>query len=373
MSTQRRVVLHVGAPKSGTTFLQRALWGNYDALRSAGFVCAGERQRDMFHAAVEIRQGHEFWGYSTEAIDGTWKRLCQEAKRCSGTTIMSHELLAAASDEQAKQALAELDGVELHVVFTARDLARQATSEWQERVKNGSTSRFGKFQRRIVRQIESGQMSGGFWRNQDPLGVLARWAEHLPPEQVHVVVAPPAGADPRELWRRFGAAIGFDADHFDPMTEEAPANQALGSAQVAVLRRVNKALGGRIKQPAYAQVVKTQFAENLLAAQASSRPETPRVLVRRMRAVAQQRNEAIAALGYQVHGDLAELLPRPVPAATKSPDQIDNREVLDAFALVVAELLVHRADNRSESLLRRAATTPGVAPLRRRIVQRLRG
>ena len=367
------MVLHVGAPKSGTTFLQRALWSNYDALRAAGFVCAGERQRDMFHAAVEVRQGHDFWGYSPEEIDGTWKRLCQEARSASGTTIMSHELLAAASDEQAKLALAELDGVDLHVVFTARDLARQATSEWQERVKNGSTSRFGKFQRRIVKQIESGQMSGGFWRNQDPLGVLARWADHLPPENVHVVVAPPAGADPRELWRRFAAAIGFDGDKFDPMTGEAPANQALGAAQVAVLRRVNMALAGRIQQPAYAHVVKTQFAENLLAAQDSSRPETPRVLVRRMRAVAQQRNVAILELGYQVHGDLAELLPRPVPATTRSPDQIDDREVLDAFAAAVAELLVQRAGDRSQGMLRRAAMKPSVAPLRRRIVQRLRG
>lgn len=366
------MVLHVGAPKSGTTFLQQALWSNYGRLQADGFVCAGGSQRDMFHAAVEVREGYEFWGYSPEQIDGTWKRLCREARKASGTTIMSHELLAASSDEQVERALAELEGVDLHVVFTARDLARQAASEWQERVKNGSTWRFRRFQRRLVQQIDAGQMSSSFWRNQDPIGVLARWAGHLPPENVHVVVAPLPGSDPRELWRRFGEAVGFDADKYDPMTGATPANQALGVAQAAALRRVNQALAGRIRQPAYDSIVKTDFAEKLLGAQQSPRPETSVRLAGRLRAVAEHRNAAITELGYRVHGSLSELLPVVPSEPVASPRRVTEREVSDALAAVVAELLVERANDRARSLWLRAAAKPGVASLRRRTVKRLR-
>src|SRR3712207_722729 len=91
-----RVVLHLGAPKSGTTYLQRVLWANRDALREAGYLLPGRTQRDMFHAAIQVRETHRQWGMDREALAGSWERLCAEARSFPGTTIMSHELLAAA-------------------------------------------------------------------------------------------------------------------------------------------------------------------------------------------------------------------------------------------------------------------------------------
>ncbi len=369
-----RVILHVGAPKSGTTFLQKALWSNREALAAEGFALPGHRQRAMFMAAIEVRQGHQFWGYPPEQIDGTWSRLCAEAREHRGTTVMSHELLGGATDEQAKAALAELDGVEVHVVYTARDLARQATSEWQERVKNGSSRPFERFQRRMLQQLERGQLSSGFWRNQDILGVLTRWGGNLPASQVHVVVAPPPGAEPGLLWRRFGGAVGFDADAYDPFTTDAPTNQTLGVAQVAVLRHVNQALAGRIPQPAYARVVKEQFAEQVLAGQPSPKPVCPALLARRLLAVTEETNAAITDLGYRVHGDLAELLPDPDDSAP-SPDDVDSAVVLAAHHEAVAALLVQRAHHRAEGQARRAAAqaaAPEPPGQRHRLVSRLR-
>ena len=91
MSTDRaphRVVVHVGAPKSGTTFLQRTLWSQRAPLREAGVTCPGTNQREMFHAAIEVRERFEFWGRDPKALRGTWARLCQEARDFDGTTVM---------------------------------------------------------------------------------------------------------------------------------------------------------------------------------------------------------------------------------------------------------------------------------------------
>ena len=214
--TLPRVVLHVGAPKSGTTFLQRALWKNRSALAGAGYLLPGASAREMFLAAIEVRETHETWGFQRAELAGTWQRLAREARGSAGTTIMSHELLAAATEDQIAAALEELDGTDLHVVFTARDLGRQVVSEWQERIKNGSDSTFDEFERRITKRIRDRDFGSLFWRYQDLPGVLERWAGHLPPGNVHIVVAPPPGADPSELWRRFGDAVGFDADELDP-------------------------------------------------------------------------------------------------------------------------------------------------------------
>lgn len=339
----RRVVLHVGAPKTGTTFLQRTLWGQRSALLDLGVTCPGVRERDMFFAAVEVREAYGTWGLDAETLNGTWSRLCRDAKQFGGTTIMSHELLGAATKDQIEHALAELDGEHVEIVFTTRDLARQVTSDWQERLKNGGTRSFKSFARRIAGQIREENFSSGFWRAQDPAGALGRWAADIPPERVHVVVCPPPGLPPEELWHRFGAACGFDA-HGVGLALDGPQNRRLGVVQAGLLRRVNKALDGRIPQPQYSQIVKHQFAQGTLAAMDSPGPRCPADLVDLLRSVAKQRNEVLRSRGYTIHGDLDELVPPLVDGSAPDPDDVGVREQLDAAAAAIAELLIERVD-----------------------------
>lgn len=367
-----RVVLHVGVPKSGTTYLQRTLWRLRDELRAEGVVLPGEQQQDMFHAAIEVREVHEFWGMDPAALAGTWSRLGAAARAYDGTTVMSHELLGAAREPQVERALADLAGADVHVVVTARDLARQVTSEWQERVKNGNTVSFASFQRALENQMARADFTSGFWRNQHLVGILDRWGGSIPPENVHVVVAPPSGAAPDLLWRRFGDAVGFDGARVDPSGGEATANQTLGTVQVALLRRVNEALDGRIRQPHYARVVKRQFSQRILAAQASGKPQCPADLVERLRELAEQQNAEILARGYRVHGDLAELVPSRPEHEVPDPDAVDPAAEAEAAALAIADLLVDRARARRG----RAGGRRGTGLVRRaraRLRRRLRG
>lgn len=344
-----RVVLHVGAPKSGTTFLQDALWRRKRELAEAGVVCPGPNAREMFRAAVEVRGTSAKWGYDAADLAGTWRRLCEEAREHPGTTVMSHELLAAATEEQIAAALAELSGVDLHIVVTVRDLGRQVMSDWQERVKNGSTQSFRKFRSTLSRDIREGDFTGLFWRYQHVHGVLSRWGAGLPRENLHVVVAPRSGSDPLELWRRFGSAVGFDAAAIEPGVSGRAANPTLGVVQIAILRRVNKALAGRIPQPGYARFVKHQFSQGLLPRHSSPRPICPEPLVADLRRVADQWIEEIRASGYTVHGDLAELVPGDPPADGAAPDSVDATEEAAAAAAVIADLLVDRAERGAQN------------------------
>ncbi len=358
-STQR-VVLHVGTPKSGTTFLQRALWRHREELDSVGVTCAGRRHFEMFHAAIELRGSYRFWGRSAEELEGTWQRLCDEARDYPGITIMSHELLGAAKREQVDVGLAALEGLDVHLVVTARDLARQVASDWQERVKNGNPVTFEAFCTNVGLERQN-----GFWRNQHLIGIFDRWARDLPPENVHLVVGPPSGSSADLLWRRFGEAAGFDAGAFDPTTEEPTANQTLGSVQVAVLRRVNEVLGGRIQQPAYGKVVKRDFAQTILAAQSSAPAQCPPELVDRLAEIATRQNNRMTERGYRVHGDLDELVPVPGSGPWTNPDAVDAELETAAAVAAIAELLVDRAEPTPEP-------DPGLVPTARRIGGRIR-
>ena len=391
-TTAPRVVVHVGAPKSGTTYLQRLLWQNRTELAGSGLRLPGNHQRDMFHAAIEVRGVADRWGMDAEKLAGTWGRLCDEARDFPGTTLMSHELLAATTPVQTRRALSHLDGLEVHVVYTAREISRQLVSEWQENVKNGSAQSFAQFRRKV--------MAAGtpddhlFWRYQDVLEALGRWGADLPRDHVHVVVAPVGSSDPAELWRRFAHACGLPSESIaDPVVTDA-ANQTLGMTQVHLLRRVVGSLDRRIEQPEYARIVKRLFAQRVLAGQSSPRPTCPPELYEPLTALSREWIQGIEERGYAVHGDLGELVPIAPADGGRAPDDVPAEEEVAVAADAIAELLIEVARRPPprkrpepgpapdgarpeahppgrDSPAR--ATAPPAAPPRRRLRSRVRG
>jgi hypothetical protein len=51
-----RVYLHIGEPKTGTTFLQHALWGNRARLAGQGVLLPGYTRRDHSRASRDLRK-----------------------------------------------------------------------------------------------------------------------------------------------------------------------------------------------------------------------------------------------------------------------------------------------------------------------------
>ena len=129
------VFLHVGSPKSGTTYLQRVLRHNQERLAEQGVLVAGRTHGDLVHAGFVVREDPRL-AKLPERASRAWDRLVEEVQTFPGhTAIISYELLSAARRRQASEAIASLDGLEVHVVVTCRDLGRAVPSAWQERLK----------------------------------------------------------------------------------------------------------------------------------------------------------------------------------------------------------------------------------------------
>ena len=344
--TRQRLTLHVGLPKSGTSFLQGLLAENRDALRSAGHVYPYIRHEGMFHAAVELLGQHDRWGLPPESVDGSWERLLTRVREFGGAGIISHETFSGALPPQIDRIARDTADLDLHVVVTARDLARQAAAHWQEEVKNGRPWSFAEFEEALSGPGESVAEERGFWRQQDLPAVLARWGAVVPASRLHLVVVPQAGGDPAELWRRFAGALALDPALLDPTPPPDRTNESLGAAQVALLRQVVAALEHRLGQPHHGHVVKRFFAQRLLGAVASRRPATPEPLRSRLRETTEEWLPGIRAAGYDVHGTLEELLPPALPDGVPHPDDVTAEELLDGLPEVLASLLVEVASLR---------------------------
>lgn len=364
-----RVFLHVGSPKTGTTFLQNVLWAQRDRALEQGLLLPMERFNDHYLGTLDLRGLSGRPVYPPRAV-GMWDRLVAESLAASGSVLISHELFAAATAEQARRAVASLAaGAEVHVVVTARDLVRQFTAEWQEHVKHRATQTFPEF---VAGLREDTERRSWFWRVQDFAGVVERWGADLPPSQVHVITVPPSGSDPAVLWERFATLLGLDAGSFD--TETSRANTSLGIEQAELLRRVNLQLGDRLPLPGpYPTVVKNVLAHRVLEPRAGTRlrlgADDATYAVEQSRAIA----DRLADAGVDVVGDLAELVPDPAAAATGAGDAYptpDPAVLLDESIAALADVLVVLGERRAQQ--RRAedlVTAARQRPVRFALVQ----
>lgn len=344
----KRVFLHVGSPKTGTTFLQQVLWSQRGLARRQGVLLPGESFFDHYLATLDVRDVAHLPQHPKRAV-GSWKRLVDSSRDWSGTVVVSHELFAAATKEQAERAIAAFGDAEVHVVVTARDLVRQIPAEWQEHLKHRSSQPFNAFVRQLTKDTQG---SSWFWQVQDVADVLARWGATLPRSQVHVVVVPPAGADPAGLWERFASLVGLEPEAFD--LESSRANTSLRAEQAELLRRVNSELGDRLPLPGpYPEIVKNVLAHQVLA----GRPGTPYGLDGAARDFAVVRSKEMAQgiedLGAHVVGDLSELVPDDAQTAASlpaaSPRQVSDTVLLEESVAALAEVLTRLGRERARA------------------------
>ncbi len=337
-----RAYLHIGAPKTGTTYLQAVLFRNRGRLRQRGVLYPGDHADAHFRATLDLR-GLRFGGYDDPGVQGAWDRLVGEVRAFGGeSVIVSHELLAGAPTELVDRALDDLGDAELHVVLTARDLGRQVPAVWQEMVKNNQTLSYERYLEQVT-GARKGRGARIFWRQQDTAEILERWSQRVPVDRVHLITVPPPGAPSTLLWERCCAVVGLAPADYDAAAPRV--NASLGLADAELVRRVNEALGGRLDWPDYAPLVKGGLAQQVLAGRSDgSRARVPDELRGWFDDVAAEMIDTLAQRGYAVVGDLAEL--QPVYGDPGAPAAPAADEVAAAGAYALAELLVDEAARR---------------------------
>lgn len=337
---RRAVYLHIGPPKTGTTYLQSVLWRNRAVLRDRGLTVPGDTPSTHFHAALDLR-GIRFGGHDHPEVPGAWGRLVTSiATADTPAVLVSHEVLGGANAVEIARVAADLADHEVHVVCGARDLARQLPAVWQETLKNRRSSRFDSFVTRALRARPDGRPARGFWRAQDLTAMLARWSAAVPAERVHVVTLPPGGAPADTLWRRFCAAVGVDPRGCD--LDVGRANVSLNAEDAAVLRRLNELLPADLPWPAYDHLVKRRFRRLAADHHGTGTPvRVPSEHADAVAALAAEIQHGLGAAGYDVVGDLAELTPSPDAYAVEG--SIADAKVSEAEVEALAREIVRKA------------------------------
>lgn len=332
----KRVVLHVGCPKTGTSAIQHLLATNADLLADRGFLYPPSVDGFEQHfAATKDLHGAPVEGDGPLG-PGAWDRLAAEVRAWPGTAIISHELLASCTPEQVKRAVDSVGGVGVvRVVITARDLARQIPSAWQENVKHGFPGDLAEFISGIngpKRGPDRETYVRMFWARQDLPHVAMRWASGVGAENLTIVTVPSLGNDASSVVERFGQAVGLDMGLL--RRDGHRSNPSMGIAETEVIRRFNESFGASVSELVYHEVIREQVVRLALGAERKSpalRLPSDELGWVRERALSWVAD--IAAAGYPIVGDLQDLVPS---AVAEDAPQPTDAEVLEAAIRALA-------------------------------------
>ena len=173
----RRLSIHVGSSKTGTSALQLGLWESTDALAAAGvglpFVGRQEHIQKLLRPLGWVVGS----GFTKDPDRGRLRSLVGLLEATSGDRLLiSNEDLAEcrpAQVEAVRRRSPMRPASSVHVVLTARDWAEREPSEWQQFLKRRLTTDYLTFLDEVREQ--SSHIAEQFWLRQDVLDICARW------------------------------------------------------------------------------------------------------------------------------------------------------------------------------------------------------
>jgi hypothetical protein len=328
-------VLHIGAMKTGTTFLQQLLADHRATLESHGLKVP----RDQGAGLRSILAGAHRPGHTGRQARMS-RRLLDAVQEYDGSTsLLSWEFLSFLDPEVARRLLDDL-GVEVDVVLGVRDAARTMPAQWQTRCRNGTTIPWARFAPAIGAWLESGRTSHAarvFERTQGVPRMLDVWTDLLGADRVRVITVPRAAEDPLLLWRRFAEAAGVDPSL--AVKAGVRHNPSLGYPSCELLRRINEAFDPELPDDC-GRLIRAVVAPDLEAragSEARIRLDGPGLAV--ASAWNKRTVEAIRTAGVRVVGDLDGDLPTTPPADAGAVPPPTDEDLLEAAATARASLV----------------------------------
>jgi hypothetical protein len=329
----RRIYFHIGVPKSGTTFLQTAMWHNRKRLRKQGFLYPGKKRIDQYRAQQVIRdtplrrlQGEE----------RAWDDLVTALGRWKGNGLISHEFYSMATPRQIETAMSALAPADVQVVITVRDYVRQFPAVWQEGLKMHFNGSFHEFMKKAFDHELKGAWS---WQSQDVPAVLERWSSVVSPDRIHVITVPPPDAPRELLWQRWCEVLEIDGSDFN--MDVGYSNESIGAPQAALLHAVKPYLSPELRTgPVAHPWVRGYFGHKVLVPQRGRRFGLRPDDAAQVRELSIEMAETIRKGGYPVTGDLADLIPAEEQPDWPDPDEISESEIIEVAAKAINQMIL---------------------------------
>ncbi len=337
----KRIVIHAGFFKTGTTALQSSLSANRQKLTENGVLYPSlsssdsSRSTGQHRAAWALKGRHWGWedGGGTVTPIEVWEKLANSLNGYDQTSLFSSEFLAELTRDDVIRMSKDLKADKIEVVFTLRPLVKMLPSQYIQSLKYGMRLDYETWLQRVLNGGEEHIQWRTFWNRHDHPDVIQRWVDVFGAENVTLIVVDET--KPNLIYETFESLLNLPNKVLKPV-EEKGLNRSLTWEEICLLLDMNKKFDRSLAWGEYATMIRNGIFRNLTDVPARAGQQkllTPEWAVEHAKELTVQNVARLHNMGIKIIGDLDSTVNADVPTGVN--EKIENLP-LD----FVAELLL---------------------------------
>jgi|694.fasta_scaffold15753_7 hypothetical protein len=332
----KKVFIHVGFHKTGTTAIQESLFTNSKALKVLGTTYARTGKKASHRAAWAL--SGKTWGWKDRGGVKTpiseWNKLLRKIKLRKSQVVISSEFFSELSDQHLSKLALDLKGMDVHIIFTIRPFSKMLSSSYQQYLKYGLKASYEEWLKDIFAVPNKSKLSPSFWKRHNHAKVIDRWQRTFGSQNIHLIVVDEN--EPDHLYRSFEEILKLPKQTLNA-GNSVGSNRSLSHTEISLLLAINKAFPANRSWPDYELFIRNgvfrYITDEIKLTDLDERLLTPQWALDASKEFSEKNVRKIESLNLNIYGDLQELLTSDVAVGV-------NNEISEIFLNVAASALL---------------------------------
>jgi len=333
--TGRRLIIHPGFHKSGTTALQESLAKNRQLLRENEVLYPSIGTKAHHRAAWSLEG--QVWGWKKRGGERispkVWEKLVDRVNSAKeDTVIISSEFFSQIDGEKIRKIRSDLKGREIEILFTLRPLAKLLPSSYQQYLKYGLKVKYEEWLHEIFENREKTKVSPSFWRRHEHGKVIARWVDIFGSSKVTLLIADEAKPD--FLFNEVNNFLKLPKGTLTSV--QTGSNRSLNMEEISLLLEINRKFPKERSWGEYKVFIREgyirQLTDYVTPTRENARLLTPDWAAEKANQMGLETLSEIRHLGIRVIGNLESLGEANIPIGRSIyPETIDIKTIASAM------------------------------------------
>jgi hypothetical protein len=333
--SDKRLIIHPGFHKSGTTALQESFALNRALLRENGILYP--RIGTKAHHRVAWALTQRPWGWNKRGGEVTpekhWNRMAERINKAKEeTVILSSEFFSELDGEKIRKIRSDIKGRDIQILFTIRPLAKLLPSSYQQYLKYGITIEYEDWLHEILDNPGESKVSPTFWKRHSHGKVVAKWVDIFGKSNVTLLIV--NEAEPTFLFDQINELLSLPKSTIN--AAPSGSNRSLTMEEISLLLELNRQFPKERLWDEYEMFIRAGYVRHLTdhvpPAPDKARLLTPEWAVEKANKFGFEIQEELSNLGVKIIGDIESLGNSVVPVGTSTyTESIDIKTVAAAM------------------------------------------
>ena len=331
----KKLIIHAGFHKSGTTALQESFFENQAKLKDFDINYLNFGHKAHHRLAWSINQ--KPWGWSKRGGERESEKLWPKAAKViervkQGKVIISSEFFSELDGEMIRKIRSKVNNREIQILFTVRPLVKLLPSSYQQYLKYGITADYEEWLHSVLDNPGESKINPTFWQRHSHGKVVSRWVDVFGASNVTLVIV--NESEPTFLFDEVNRYLELGPKTL--LSTESGLNRSLNMEEISLLLELNREFPKDREWDEYQAFIRhgyiRELTDHVKPAPDKARLLTPEWAVAKANEIGSRIKNELINSKVKIIGDLETLGNSQVPTGNSEyPSAIDIKTVAAAM------------------------------------------